>query len=290
MLIYRCLDKFGMGDTIRSIYAFFVFCNKNEIPFLLYLKDSKLNDYIIDSFTKYKKLEELYLKDADGNILDLDSEKIPKTEYFIDVNGNLNKFLSDIKDDVGGMYVVCSNLFDFVSFDDLSDYKYKRLFLSFLEFKKPVLDKVNKLYNTLEDDFTAIHIRCGDKYMNKVNCVSDSRLAPNKAFSKITKLLKLLKKKYGVETRIFTDNDYVKTRFIKNTFDTKIGHVVVTDDTDEILDSLVEFILLGFAVVTVTLTNSGFSFWSSLIYNVPLYTYDDETDTLKEFLTKDLKY
>lgn len=288
MLIYRCLDKFGLGDTIRSVFAFFVYCKKNDIPFLLYLKDSKLRDYIIDSFEKNKKLVDLYLRDADGNELELDSDRIPKTEYFIDVNDRLNKFLEDIKDDIGGMYVVCSNLFDFVSFEELS--KYKREFLDFLQFKRIVLNRVDKIYNSFKDDFTAIHIRCGDRFMNRINCFGDSRMTPNKAYGKSLKIMKLLKKKYKLETFIFTDNYYLKDRFKNNTFDTKIGHLVTSNDDDEILDSIVEFVLLGFSAATVILINSGFSFWSSFIYNVPLYIYDEETDTLKEFFTKDLKY
>lgn len=288
MLIYRCLDKFGLGDTIRSVFSFFVFCKMYDIPFLLYLKDSKLKNYIYDSFEKNKKLEELYLKDTDGNILSLDSDRIPKTEFFIDVNDGLNEFLQDMREDTGSMYVVCSNLFDFVSFEVLS--MYKKDFLHFLQFKSNVLDKVNKLYGSFNDDFTAIHVRCGDKYMSKINCFGDSRLAPNKALNKINSVIKILKKKYGLEVKIFTDNYYIKNRFIQNTFNTNIGHTVVTDNEDEILDSIVEFVLLGLSAATVMMTNSGFSFWTSFIYDVPLYKYDDENDNISEFLTRNLKY
>lgn len=282
------MDKFGLGDTIRSIFAFYVFCKINKIPFFLYLKDSKLKKYITDSFEYNKKLEELYLKDADGKILGLDDERIPKTEYFIDVNDGLKKFLDDVKDDIGGMYIVYSNLFDFVSFEEMS--KYKTSFLTFLQFKKPVLKRVDELYNSTNDDFTAIHIRCGDKYMDKVNCIGDSRIMPNEAYGKVNKIMKYLKDKYKLDVKIFTDNNYLKTRFHMNTFNTKIGHTVLTNNDDELLDALVEFVLLGFSAITVSLTNSGYSFWPSFIYDVPLYKYDDENEELKEFLVSELKY
>lgn len=282
------MDKFGLGDTIRSIFAFFVFCKKHDILFYLYLKDSKLKNYIKDSFEKNSKLEEFYLKDANGNILELSDERIPKTEYFIDVNDGLDKFLDDVKDDMGGMYIVCSNVFNFVSFEEMS--KYKRDFLEFLQFKRCVLDKVDKIYNSFKDDFTAVHIRCGDRYMSNINCFGDNRISPNKAYGKVNKVLKLLKKNYGLETYVFTDNYYLKDRFKKNTFDTKIGHTVTSYDDEEMLDAIVEFVLLGFAYQTVALTNSGFSFWPSFIYNVPLLKYNEEEDKFEEFLVTDLKY
>lgn len=282
------MDRFGLADTLRSVFAFFVYCKINDLVFLLYLKDSKLKKYIKDSFEKNKKLEELILKDADGNIIELSDNRFPKTECFIDVNDGLNKFLEDAKDDVGGMYVVYSNLFDFVTFEQMA--KYKKEFLMFLSFKKNVLDKVDLLYNTIEDDFTSIHIRCGDKFMDKVNCVGDSRIKPNEAYGMVNNIIKYLKQKYGLKVRVFTDNNYLKTRFIQDTFETKIGHLVTTNDEEELLDSVVEFVLLGFSVLTVALTNSGFSFWPSFMYDVPLYKYDDEEEELKEFLVSDLKY
>ena len=288
MLIYRCLDKFGLGDTLRSIFAFFVYCKINDIPFFLYLNDSKLKNYISDSFEKNKKLVELLLKDADGNRLELSSERFPKTEFFIDVNDGLKKFLDDVKDDNGGMYIVCSNLFDFVTFEQMS--KYKKDFLLFLKFKKVVLERVDTLYNTIEDDFTAIHIRCGDKYMDNINCFGDERIKPNVAYGRVLNIMNYLKQKFGLKVMIFTDNNYLKTRFSQNTFNTKIGHTVTTNNTDELLDAVVEFVLLGFSVSTVTLTNSGFSFWPSFIYDVPLFMYIHEDEELKEFLVSDLKY
>lgn len=282
------MDKFGLGDTIRSIFAFFVYCKMNKIEFYLNLQDSKLKDFIKDSFEINKKLEEFYFKDADGNILSLDDDRIPKTQYFIDVNDGIDKFLFDIKDDIGGMYIVCSNLFDFVTFKDMA--KYKTDFLKFLQFKKNVLDRVTFLYESIKDDFTAIHIRCGDKYMDKVNCVADSRIKPNEAYSKVNNIIKYMEQKFGLKVMIFTDNYYLKNRFSKNTFDTKIAHNVTSNDKHELLDVVSEFILLGFSVGTVTLTNSGYSFWPSFIYDVPLYMYDDENEALKEFLVSDLRY
>lgn len=276
MLIYNYAGHFGLGDMIRSIFAFFVYCRIHNILFRLNFQDHKIREYIHDHYKAEAANIDYYVNYT-----------------FIDKHTpDFTVFLNTIKDPSlknEQCLVVQSNLFDFVSFADMNHYKED--FKRFLVFKEPVANDVKYHLAGDVDDFCAIHVRCGDKYMTNVNCPTDSRANPNKIIHEIKIAKKYLENKYGLKVYVFTDNYLVKKEFIKNTFDTYLGHTSIREDEESVLDSIVEFVLMGFAVETITMTNSGFSFWSSFIYNVPLYKYvKDSEPPVVPFLVSDLKY
>ena len=154
----------GLADFLRSVFAYYVHCRINEIPYFLWVQDHpfefcfKVQD-IPAEFTSNLKL-----------FKDVGSTKTEKTEEILRLIKTEN-------------CIIISNIFDFVSFRDLKQYRAD--FLKFLKLTEPVLTRIEFLRNFYKlEKYNAIHIRLGDKLMKHVNIPSDIRIKDNLSFNK----------------------------------------------------------------------------------------------------------
>ena len=255
----------GLGDFIRSLFAFFVYCKENNIDHQLYIPDHPLNkcfvcitnklDFPIKNFVDTDRR-------CDTKLVVEELEKCKNMDYNV---------------------IVRSNKFDFVSFDKLKNYANQ--FKTSLQLSDIVKQRIINLKNEINNcDYTVIHIRCGDKFMEcNSQCTDDDiRVNPNSnvLYNKLEKIIEFLKTNYDLPICIFTDVQSLKNNLCNHFkslgFNTEIHHTASTSDKDNaFIDSVAEFELLGQAKAIVTMSNTGFSFWSAFINNVPLFFYDN---------------
>lgn len=256
------LGEGGFADMLRSIFAYYTFCQMNDIKYYVHF-NGKLGlcfDLERISDRPYKLF------------IDIGSKSTERTQYF----------LKDIKNNKDECFVVRSNIFDFVSFDDLK--KYRESFLKFMKLSDVVKNRIinNKVINELNEfnkelnkfkELTAIHVRCGDKYMNHVNIESDSRMNPEKAIEIINKMI-------NNKIIIFSDNEQVRKEFKDHiVFNEIVEHTALTDA--DIVDTVAEFFIMMSCKKIIALTNSGFSFWASFLGLIPLVDENDNERMLK---------
>ena len=268
----------GLADFLRSVYAYYVYCHLNEIPYFLYIENHPFSICF-----KMKEIPEEYKKDL--NVFqDIGSSSSEKTKTI----------LNSIKKD---NCIVFSNIFDFVSFEDLK--KYRNDFIKFLDLTEPVTSRINFLLNFYNlNEFNSIHIRMGDQLMSQVNIASDIRVRPSELQKKVLIAVEFLRPK-SRPIVLFTDNKELKNILIKDKTDkssadiivmkTQIHHTALQSvDIISTIDTIAEFFIMGLSNEIVTLSSSGFSFWSSFIFNRDLYQIVD--NRVSVFKESDLKY
>lgn len=252
----------GLGDMLRSMFAYFVYCKKNNIQYSIYF-----NHHPYQSCFKENKPDTNGLKDDEPIFVDIGSTSTDKTREF------LNKILDNSK-----IWTVRSNIFDFVPLEELR--KFTKEFREFLELSDQLKERISKF----KHDFVSIHVRRGDVFMPNVNIRSDSRLSDlNDIISNISNIKKLLNTNLPIF--LFSDNEELKRHYINHPelgiscLNTKIHHTAIHTGyhTDIIgtIDSVSEFFIMGRSKKIVALSNSGFSFWSAFIHDVPLYKYSN---------------
>ncbi len=266
----------GIGDFIRSVFAYFVFCRLEHIEYSLYFGE---NPY----------------KFCFNSILDISN--ISNKKFLKDIGGhhteNTLNILKLIKNNPEINFIIRSNIFDFISFEILQ--KYKKEFIKFLGPKTIIQEKVQKIQEKIkEKEFVTIHVRCGDAYMNKVNIACDTRINPNdeNLLVNIQKCYYFLKYKHNLPVVFLTDNELLRLSVKKELndiiiFNSSINHTAIPGSIENVIDTVCEFFLIGKSKYNVAFSNSGFPFWASFIYNVPLSLYSNShLNALEEFVLK----
>jgi hypothetical protein len=243
----------GIGDFLRSVYAYFVYCNINNIKYYLNLGSHPFS---------YCFGVQTIPQNHTNNLIS-----------FMDIGGSHTAktlaFLNAIKSD--NNYIVVSNIFDFVSFQQMKQYREK--FLEFLHFTPIVYKRVEEL-NKIGGLFNAIHVRCGDKFMNVVNIPSDERVKPDQV--DLSNAIKFLN---DLPIVLFSDTPQILKKYSKELIilDQTPQHTALNYGTnDAYINTVSEFLILSSANRIVSLTNSGFSFWAAFLFNKPLYSSELE--------------
>jgi len=133
--------------------------------------------------------------------------------------------------------------------------------------------------------FSAIHIRCGDKYLRKYNSndIIDDRCSPgsDELYKKVDCGVNFLRRaQRSIPIFIFCDNEIIKNdlaeRFNCYTFNIEIVHIVDTDKFSDkaTIDTFSEFVLLSRATEIFAVSISNFSRVPAFIYDIPIYTID----------------
>lgn len=246
-----CYGDGGFGDFIRSVFAYYVYCKIHNIEFYWYIENHPFQSFFEN-----------------------DNISLENSELFFNV-GSYNKstqdFLELIKTNKDKKYIVRSNVFNFIDFETLKEYR--ESFRNYLlnKIKKDLKDRIDFLRPS--EDFSCVHLRCGDYFMPIINIQSDMRID----FSKLENKIKKLEGNHV----IFSDSSQIKN-FIKKIrsewtiLDTHIHHTAVNGPYNGHLDSIAEFFIMGLSKKIIVFSNSGFSFWSSFIFDVPLFN-DDNT-------------
>lgn len=244
-LTYFQENLYGIGDTIRSIFAFYCFCKENNVNFKVHYTSDVYREFFGNHTETKKGLYGCYAIDY-----------LPPG------------FLEFIKNND---CCVVSNKFDFVDWGILS--QYKKSFLKFMNITDNAYKLMNLTLGSRYDEYCAIHIRCGDKLMNTINGGSDVRLSEQQAIKYGELAIDFLIKKHPLfEIIVFTDNATVKQHFKYQTLKTIPQHTAIgVINLDSKYDAFIEFLALMHSKETVCLTNSGFSFWSSYLKNIPIH-------------------
>ncbi len=268
--------SYGIGDMIRSMLAYYTYCSINKIDYYIDFSETLLK-YCFDN-----KVYEIKDSELTNVFTDFDSfsEKTKTILYEIKMNKEKN-------------YYIYSNTFNFLHVDLLN--KNKKNFSNFLIFSDLVKERAKELLNEvgLTSEYICIHVRCGDHYYlkDKLSEFSsqDIRISPEQALVKIKKVLKGLKNlSIAKKVLIITDNKQLKemVKMIRDssfdntyTLNTDIYHIAikpeqVSESETEIirpyLDSIAEFYILTKSSKNICLSPSGFSYWASYIYDVPM--------------------
>ncbi len=278
----------GLGDVIRSMFAYFV-----------YFKINNIEHYYLD-------FSETDLKHCFDNTVPLNYKKIRNTRMFIHIGSSSTqehkKALELLKSEgslTNKLFIIYSNIFDFIDVKELR--KHTVDFMNFLQFSMAVKNRAAEILDLSSimecgsgsgsrSNFAAIHVRCGDAFMEKTNIQSDSRITPNSAVNKIEYIIKFLKetKDYSeLPIVLFTDNTSLKNKcgiLGITSLSTKVHHTsLATSNPKELeglVDSAAEFLLLTKSKCVVSIKDSGFSYWSSFLGSVPLYKLNDENEVV----------
>ena len=275
----------GIGDFLRSVFAFYVFCKKNEINFYLYFDDHPF---------KYCFKEQEIPDNFKINLKTL--VNVPGLRNYEDIKIILQK----LRENKNNNYIILSNTFDFVSFEELEENR--KSFLEFLNLSELVKERIIELKKNFDNNYSVIHIRCGDMFMKTQNIICDGRLNPNseELIEDIIKICFVLQKQKEQKIILMTDSDILKnnlknneeTRELLTFLETNIYHTSLKGNEKGIIDSFIEFIIMGNSKTNVQFSNSGFSFWSSFIFDVPLYKVSKENESIElvRIKNEDLKY
>jgi len=160
------------------------------------------------------------------------------------------------------------------------------------------------------EKYSAIHIRCGDKYLRKcggADGAPDDRCSPesDELKKKVECGVNFLRRVDPIPIFIFCDNAEIKSDLAKQfncyTFNTTIIHISDTDKTEiegfitpsladpqnfeisnnSTIDTFAEFVLLSRSTEIFAVSISNFSQVPAFIYDIPIYTIDtnDTNDT-----------
>ncbi len=277
VLIHRYNNDCGLGDTMRSMIAFFGICKENNIEYFLDFSETNLkycfNNVIGPKYVGYKffSIKEVRI----SNLIDV------KTVV------EMKNFIAYIIANKDKTIVIQSNEFDFMPMTDIK--KYTKEFLEFLQISDSVKKRLKEVLESAgleEGNYNAIHVRCGDAFMNKKKVHADSRISPYSAVDKVIKAVEFLKKRdpqnaSSVPNVLFTDNELLRKRNIimgTTVLDTNIFHTAIhsSEESDKLgaIDAVVEFLLMAHSKCIVAIKHSGFSFWPAFFYDIPLYQFD----------------
>jgi hypothetical protein len=291
----------GLGDLLRSMFAYYIYCQRECIEY--YLDFSRTNlKYCFNN-----KVPESYNGTPFEIFKQIGSSSTQETF----------EFLGLIKDNPERNIIIYSNIFDFISKKDFV--KYRSEFSEFLELSDPVKRRIRILLESAgihDNNYASVHLRCGDAHMNEINVSCDSRMDPNESLESIINNCVSFVRRFasGHEMSnsgsltvsgpiiLFTDNQKVKNLYIKDSvkkeekgiivLDTTIRHTTLPtngpEELSSIIDAVAEFYIMGNSKVTISIIDSGFSYWSSQIYGSELYKYNTKSDSVEKF--DNLKY
>ncbi len=277
----------GLGDLMRSMFSYFVFAKINCIDYYLDFSKTDLR-YCFDNSFDYQKAN-----DASKNCLSftqIGSKSDVNTEKYL-------KYLLDSVNSPDVVNIVFSNIFDFVPFDVLDIHK--KEFLDFLKISDSVKNRIKELLEIAElkeKKFNSVHVRCGDHYMPIINIDSDSRINPNDSVRLILSIVEKNKSE-GFETLLFTDNQALKNHHKElgtktlaiNIVHSSLGPMSNSEkdlekNKKDTIDTVAEFFIMALSNSVISLKDSGFSYWSTFLHDVPLYNVADDYTLVKRNL------
>jgi len=272
----------GIGDMLRSMFSYFILSRIYEIDYYLDFSKTDLK-YCFDNSFDYNSSDNI-----DSLVLSynqIESKSNIKTTKYIN-------FILNTKNSIDIINVVYSNIFNFVQPEALI--LYKKDFLNFLRPSEAVKNRIKELLleaGLKEHEYKSIHVRCGDQYMSCVNIPTDNRVSPGNSVSLIRNIVEHNKSE-NFQTVLFTDNESLKNHHEAlgvKIFKTNIIHNAIVPqlyseemrekNKKDTVDTVVEFFLMASSKSVMTLTDSGFSFWSTFFYNVPLYRYKENIES-----------
>jgi len=272
----------GLPEYLRSVFSYYVFCQMNNIIFYFNNEGHPYEVCFTRAMIPYE-----HIKDAKV-LVDI-SEKEAKASPVSSVSAKTQEILETIKDNKDKNFIIKSNVYGFVPVASLK--KYRDVFVSFLDISQLLKNNINRLMGS-NVQYSCIHIRTGDKYMDRPVVKDDKRIAPDVDLlcsikylienvikdDKIilitdSNLLKQMCKEHISNKLIILDTNIFNTALVKKEIN-GFNYIAVVNS---VIDTVSEFIILGLSSANYTITGptgSSFSYVPSFLFNVPYYTLD----------------
>lgn len=254
LVLYSNLEKDNFKNkNVNDIIYEFKIGNGGIGDFIKYMRICKI-DSEIKNTNFYINLDHPinnYLKIKDKYILKNKKKvEIKKPSYYYKFSDNPGVLMADTHKPV-----------DFRPFD---------YFYLTEECKKRYNDL--KIKNNIPDIYEGIHVRMGDSKMNISKNLTDDRIKNVDIFEKLNKLITSKKNTIFL---IFSDNKNLKTRIEKKYknvkfLDINILHTSYKFKSNQILDTLCDFLFLSNSKVIHSMTSSGFPIVASWMNETPL--------------------
>ena len=277
------MNSTGLGDFIRGSYFILDFCDRyNFEPKIIF------NNYI----SKLLKIKTHDIKELDNvfnNITFFSNtnyiEYNIKDDIILDPNKDNKYIMRDIVDYMKNLPLYNGNIFIYCISHPIKNEiseknkQYMKNILEPIDEIKYIIYKTLKSLNLVNNQYSVIHIRSGDSYLNN----------DNKKFklSYITKLVNNIhtymtknRIKNGNNYLLIADNNEVKNLlktyfpFIKILINeiTHFGEGIILNE-EKVKNTLVDFYLMSFSNNIMSFScyehGSGFSYWCAKTYNIP---------------------
>ena len=261
----------GLGDFFRGSFCLMQLSKILNIEFDIDISNHPISKYI-ESPNKVKDIDyndiEYYGKRNEGN-----DKRMVFNKNLIETNfdkvfiNDLVKWLNTKDKKVVGLY---TNAFPFIN-------KFTQQGIEFIKSRfVPNIQLINYVESTLKElklkkkDYDVIHIRTGDKYLLE-NKKMDTEF--------INKIKSILKSIIYSNTKylIISDSNHLKQQIkdIPNLYfvEKEIVHTAVCNNDDGLLNTLLDFFLIGNSNSMISLSvyewESGFSKYSCVLNNIP---------------------
>lgn len=297
---YEGYAQGGLGDYIRSLLCLYVYGKQANLKVVPYISSSHPLRNCLEceqEVAKIKHKVRLTTHDTDVNWIFLELEKMQQLNEDFAVVSNV-RFINceELKPHLKLFRTEC------LKPKSIIESRIKDLFGQIMS--EPLGSKGPERLEGPVDEYVCIHIRCGDKHIVRGgHCDTDvfgydfeGIILPG-----IVETLTFFQKHYSNHlVFIISDNENLKLE-IKDTFkdtnfhsqidgkvvcfDTQINHTALEKNvTDEgCVDTVTEFFILSRSKCNVMFGYSGFSIWSSFIYEIPLFQLDKQEMILSPF-------
>jgi len=249
LIINHCISDSGLGDTIRSAYAYFIMSKKLGFKIFYDFTNQNLGNCFDTNINHTCTKDCKFFKDF--------SKDNEKTHEFINFLTTVTNYPENHI-----FHVRSNHCYEIVDFKEFGLRENRESFIKWLN-KTPKLEaRIKQL--TPSKNYISIHIRCGDRHMFKQGpCSNDSRIDP--LDTKIDQLIHNLAKKETVV--LFTDNPNIRQRLNKYCLNTRQAvHIGKKASVEEIIDTVSEFFIIGQATHIFVGVRSGFSYWPSVLF------------------------
>lgn len=240
---------FGLGDLIRSTIKLFYLSKKLNFKLIVDIQLHPISEYLKIEKHEYSE----YIKNNKN-----------KVEYVC--YGGLEDYIKNNKEDI--ILLLTNDFYEEKEIDNECKSFIKKIFTPTDIFLKFILKKINKIPH---NKYNIFHYRINDsEFLNKseelIYDIYLNHLLVNKEYNDI-----LITDTKKLKDYIFLHDDIFM-------FDTKICHLGLCKESDAIRDTLFEFFLLISAVKIKTYCKihqiSGFVKWISLVYDIPVITFN----------------
>ena len=248
LIFNHILGDTGLGDTIRGMYAYFILSKKLGFSIYYDFDGNNLGHCFTTNInhTCDKNCKKFVDNSATGS---------QKTYEFVNFLTCIAKY-----PEKHVFHIRTNHCYDVVPFSEFDKKENRESFLKWLKLSPKLELRIKNLTNST--NYTSVHVRCGDKHMQKGPNMKDSRSNPN------NQKIDLAIEKIQGKVILFTDNLELRNRLSKYCLDTKnavhIGHQKASEE--EIIDTVAEFFILGKGSKIIALVRSGFSYWPSVLF------------------------
>ena len=272
----------GLGDFIRGCYFLLEFCEKYNYSFnviinhpIAFFLEKFYRNFLINknlNMNLFSKIPIFLKNNWEKSILDT-SSYIVDTVTNISVLDEFVNYLYDIKQ--SGNLFIYNTMFPYNKVKEEHKNIIRNFFEPNQEMKQYVLDILNSI-GFQKNNYSVIHIRSGDKYLN-----NDNKLFSIKYLNNIVYEISLLvNTSNGRNFLLVADNNEVKLLINEKfpnikTFFKQITHLGGGNnlERENIKNTMLDFYIFSYANSIYSFTcyphGSGFSYWCAKTYNIP---------------------